>query len=156
MFAIKGEPGHFIKARCKVNVFEPLRSQVYASNEQIGEFWVSLIYKFLPLFCYNCGRLGHKAPQFKFLDLVGVEYYGPELSTNITGHRLDEQSKIPVHLLPTIPKSVWVNPGIKGIATGIAMEGSKSGDGAGGSSMQRAQGATGAVAAQIAWLEQGV
>ncbi|CAL1368301.1 unnamed protein product [Linum trigynum] len=113
VFAIKGEPSHFLKAKVKVNVFEPLRSQVYASNDQIGEFWVTLVYEFLPLFCYHCGRLGHKAPHCSFPDPEGEEHYGPELSTDIIGHRLDEQTKIPVHLLPAMHKTVWLNPAVK-------------------------------------------
>ncbi|CAL1394609.1 unnamed protein product [Linum trigynum] len=45
LFEIKGMPGYFIKVRLMINVNEPLRSQVYASNPVAGKFWVTLVYE---------------------------------------------------------------------------------------------------------------
>ncbi|CAL1379674.1 unnamed protein product [Linum trigynum] len=90
-YAVKGNPNHFIKAKTKINGYEPLCSQLFASNPVVGEFWVRLIYEFLPMYCYHCGRLGHMGKHCKFTAPTRIEHYGPGLSTNIAGHRVEER-----------------------------------------------------------------
>ncbi|CAL1375701.1 unnamed protein product [Linum trigynum] len=109
-FAIQGISGHFIKTKVLLDITQPLRSQLYASNPLVGEFWVTLVYEFLPLLCYHCGRLGHMAPNCVYPDPVGIEHYGPELSTDIIGYRVEEAAVVPFPLRQPAQSSVWVNP----------------------------------------------
>ncbi|CAL1355107.1 unnamed protein product [Linum trigynum] len=114
-YAMQGMPGHFIKAKVLVDILQTLRSQLYASNPLAGEFWVTLVYEFLPMLYYHCGRLGHIAPNFSFLDPIGIEHYGPELTTEVIGYRVEEAAFIPQLLRPPIQPSVWVNPHTSGV-----------------------------------------
>ncbi|CAL1399287.1 unnamed protein product [Linum trigynum] len=109
-FAIQGISGHFIKTKVLLDITQPLRSQLYASNPLVGEFWVTLVYEFLPLLCYHCGRLGHMAPNCVYPDPMGIEHYGPELSTDIIGYRVEEAAVVPFPLRQPAQSSVWVNP----------------------------------------------
>ncbi|CAL1400949.1 unnamed protein product [Linum trigynum] len=117
-FAIQGIPGHFIKTKVFLDVTQPLCSQVYVSNPLAGEFWVTLVYEFLPLLCYHCGRLGHTTPNCAYPDPVGIEHYGPELSTEIIGYRVEESAFVPLLLRQPTQSSVWVNPHIGGTTSG--------------------------------------
>ncbi|CAL1403232.1 unnamed protein product [Linum trigynum] len=109
LFGICGEFGNFIKTRVKLNVLQPLRSKLCARNEVAGEFWVYLIYEFLPLLCYHCGRLRHLEKNCSFPDPEGDEEYGPRMSTNVIDYRLNAE-------VPRLPKSVWINPNLEGAA----------------------------------------
>ncbi|CAI0558552.1 unnamed protein product [Linum tenue] len=115
LFGIKGESDQFVKARVKVNVLQPLRSQIWASNEVAGKFWVTFAYEFLPLFCFHCGRLGHMERNCVFPDPAGDERFGQEMATTEVGYRLKEETLKPAQYnYPPLPQSVWVNPKTKG------------------------------------------
>ncbi|CAL1370023.1 unnamed protein product [Linum trigynum] len=108
LFGIRGVPGHFVKTRVKLNVMEPLRSQLFASNPSVGKFWFTLVYEHLPLYCYHCGRFGHTGQNCEFPPPTGEEYFGPGLTTKESCHRLNEKL-VPIHGAP-LQKTVWVNP----------------------------------------------
>ncbi|CAL1353321.1 unnamed protein product [Linum trigynum] len=115
LFGVKGESDQFVKARVKINVLEPLRSQVWASNEVAGKFWVTFAYEFLPLFCFHCGRLGHMERNCVYPAPIGEERYSQEMATTEVGFRLNEETlKAAQFSAPLLPQSVWVNPKTKG------------------------------------------
>ncbi|CAL1408236.1 unnamed protein product [Linum trigynum] len=103
LFGTRGDLGYFVKARVRVNVELPLRTRLTASNPRLGQFRVVLRYERLPLFCFNCGRIGHAERACRFPRHEGNEVYGPELSTDPVGFRLDEATLLPI-------RSVWINP----------------------------------------------
>ncbi|CAL1389650.1 unnamed protein product [Linum trigynum] len=115
LFGIKGESDQFVKARVKINVLEPLRLQVWASNDVAGKFWVIFAYEFLPLFCFHCGRLGHMERNCVYPAPIGEERYSQEMATTEVGFRLNEETlKAAQFIAPPLPQSVWVNPKTKG------------------------------------------
>ncbi|CAL1383219.1 unnamed protein product [Linum trigynum] len=124
LFGIKGESDQFLKARVKINVLQPLRSQIWASNEVAGKFWVTFAYEFLPLFCFHCGRLGHMERNCVLPDPSGEERFSQEMVTTEVGFRLKEDTLKPAQFNPPpLPQSVWVNPKTKGkVAVGSATD----------------------------------
>ncbi|CAL1406434.1 unnamed protein product [Linum trigynum] len=107
LFGVRGDPGFFFKAKVLVDLEAPLRTRLYASNQIHGGFWINLNYERLPLFCYNCGRVGHAERQCEAARFQGNESYGASLLVEPASHRLDEQTLLPV-------RAVWVNPNAGG------------------------------------------
>ncbi|CAL1390019.1 unnamed protein product [Linum trigynum] len=59
VFVCSDTASNFIKVKALIDFSKPLRSQVLATNDEMGSFWICFKYEHLPSFCYNCGRVGH-------------------------------------------------------------------------------------------------
>ncbi|CAL1379681.1 unnamed protein product [Linum trigynum] len=103
LYGTRGDLGYFIKSRVRINIKLSLRTRLTASNPRLGEFRVVLKYERLPMFCFKCGRIGHGERICSFPRHQGNEVYGPELSTDPLGFRLDENTML-------LMRVVWLNP----------------------------------------------
>ncbi|CAL1363030.1 unnamed protein product [Linum trigynum] len=113
VFACKETGERFIKVRTLIDFSKPLRSQLYASNDDIGGFWVNLRYEYLPSLCYHCGRVGHSRRECSFDPPHGRERFGPHMSTKKVGRKVfEEEDEGPKFGGPR--RSVWVNRQISG------------------------------------------
>ncbi|CAL1361149.1 unnamed protein product [Linum trigynum] len=103
------DSGHrFIKIKALIDFSKPLRSQVMATNEETGEFWIRLKYEYLPSFFYRCGRVGHLRQDCSFDPPTRRERFGHHMSTKKLGRRVFEEEES-VTAFHGNPKSVWVN-----------------------------------------------
>ncbi|CAL1353130.1 unnamed protein product [Linum trigynum] len=96
----------FVKVKAVLDFSKPLRSQVLASNEEIGEFWIRFKYEFLPTLCYHCGRLGHSRPDCSFDPPSRTERFGNHMTTKKMGKKLREDGEDD-QFFPHQPASVW-------------------------------------------------
>ncbi|CAL1401873.1 unnamed protein product [Linum trigynum] len=98
----------FIKVHVLIDFTKPLRSQIKAVSDELGEFWVNFKYEYLPTFCYLCGRVGHAKLECNFAPPLGKERFGPHMSTRKLGRKIyiEEEEYLKFH---NASKSVWVN-----------------------------------------------
>ncbi|CAL1378174.1 unnamed protein product [Linum trigynum] len=98
----------FIKVKTLLDFSKPLRSQIMASNEETGGFWIRFKYEHLPSFCYNCGRVGHYRQGCTFDPPSRQEKYGPHMSTKKMGRKIFE-GDADDHQFRRHSHSVWIN-----------------------------------------------
>lgn len=53
------EGARAIKAKIKFDIESPILAGMYIGNENDGISWLDFRYENLPLFCFNCGQVGH-------------------------------------------------------------------------------------------------
>ncbi|CAL1355926.1 unnamed protein product [Linum trigynum] len=112
VFASHETGERFVKVRTVIDLTKPLRSQIMAVNDDTGCFWVSLKYRYLPSFCFNCGRVGHFINDCTFEPPAGKEKFGPHMSTKKLGIRLYD-SEDDAQQFRGKSKSVWVNMALR-------------------------------------------
>ncbi|CAL1399501.1 unnamed protein product [Linum trigynum] len=111
LFACSDTDQKFIKVKAMIDFSKPLRSQLMASNDETGAFWIRLKYEHLPSFCYHCGRVGHSRQACGFDPPSGTKRYGPHMTTKKMGRRIfDDEEEAPHYP----PRSVWINKEIRG------------------------------------------
>ncbi|CAL1395187.1 unnamed protein product [Linum trigynum] len=116
-----GQSDPFIKARVFIDAEAPLRSRLFAQNDNRGGFWTRLDYEYFPLFCFNCGRLGHGNATCSLPPPPpGSEIYSSSMSVHPHGILLDEVTFLPVGHL-AVPRRgrgrgrfTWVHPRNRG------------------------------------------
>ncbi|CAL1413582.1 unnamed protein product [Linum trigynum] len=99
---------NFVKVKTLVDFSKPLRSQIMATNDETGGFWIRLTYEFLPCFCFKCGRVGHARQTCCFDPPTRKERFGPHMSTKEMGRKVFDGDETRVQAA-RIPRSVWVN-----------------------------------------------
>jgi hypothetical protein len=83
-----------VKIKVSINTEEPIRTGMFIGNTRDGIKWVDFRYENLPMFCFNCGLVGHnedkcEAPT-QFLLEGGTNPRGPWLRSNIYGKRVHD------------------------------------------------------------------
>ncbi|CAL1397724.1 unnamed protein product [Linum trigynum] len=112
VFASNDTNEQFVKVRALIDFTKPLRSQIVAASEEIGNFWVNLKYEYLPTLCFHCGRVGHSKRACSFDPPAGQERFGPHMSTRKIGRRIYEQDDGHDNFRKN-PPSVWVNRNVQ-------------------------------------------
>jgi hypothetical protein len=84
-----------VKIKVSINTEEPIRTGMFIGNTRDGIKWVDFRYENLPMFCFNCGLVGHnedkcEAPT-QFLPEGGTNPRGPWLRSNIYGKRVHDK-----------------------------------------------------------------
>ncbi|CAL1406517.1 unnamed protein product [Linum trigynum] len=115
VFACKESGERFIKVRTIIDFANPLRSQLMATSDDTGCFWVNLKYEYLPSFCYHCGRVGHARRDCTFAPPNRKERFGPHMSMKKFGRKIyKEEDESMRNRGPR--QTVWVNRQINGPA----------------------------------------
>ncbi|CAL1355575.1 unnamed protein product [Linum trigynum] len=108
IFSCTDTASTFIKVKTLIDFSKPLRSQIWASNEETGSFSIGFKYEHLPSFCYNCGRVGHFRQSCVFDSPSRKERFGPHMTTKKMGRNIfdedDHNQGFSGH-----PNSVWIN-----------------------------------------------
>ncbi|CAL1400222.1 unnamed protein product [Linum trigynum] len=107
VFACQDTGSWFVKVKVLVDFTKPLRSQIMATNDDTGCFWVSLKYEYLPSFCYKCGRVSHSLRACTFDPPARKEKCGPHMATRKLGTRIydTEESNL---VFPRGANTVWI------------------------------------------------
>ncbi|KAF7822884.1 TMV resistance protein N-like [Senna tora] len=75
----------FARARVLIDIRSPLVAGFWVPRPGLAKVWVSVRYEKLNHFCFNCGRIGHKAKSCKSreraLSLDGKPLFGPWIGT---------------------------------------------------------------------------
>jgi hypothetical protein len=93
-----------LKIKVQFNISNPILPGMYIGNEKDGINWVDFRFENLPLFCFQCGLVGHSAEncedEAKKLPEGAVNPRGPWLRSNIYGKRVHEKKDHPFHSNP--------------------------------------------------------
>ncbi|CAI0470008.1 unnamed protein product [Linum tenue] len=108
IFSCTESASTFIKVKALIDFSKPLRSQIWASNEETGSFWIRFKYEHLPSFCYNCGRVGHFRQKCTFDPPSRKERFGPHMMTKKMGRKIFDAEE-PDQRFPGHHNSVWIN-----------------------------------------------
>ncbi|CAL1412785.1 unnamed protein product [Linum trigynum] len=112
IFSCTDTTNTFIKVKTLIDFSKPLRSQIWATNEETGSFWIRFKYEHLPSFCYNCGRVGHFRQNCMFDPPARKERFGPHMTTKKMGRKIfEEDDQMP--RLSGHPNSVWINSNVR-------------------------------------------
>lgn len=52
------DPNEFVRFKAEIDVAKPLVQGIHTKLIDVG-MWIPFTYEALPLFCYNCGKIGH-------------------------------------------------------------------------------------------------
>jgi hypothetical protein len=88
------QKARIVKIRVCINIDEPIRTGMFIGNTRDGINWVDFRYENLPLFCFNCGLIGHNKDKCEspaqILPEGGTNPRGPWLRSNIYGKRVHD------------------------------------------------------------------
>jgi hypothetical protein len=88
------QKARIVKIRVCINSAEPIRAGMYIGNTRDGINWVDFRYENLPMFCFNCGLVGHNEDKCdnptQIIPEGGTNNRGPWLRSNIYGKRVHE------------------------------------------------------------------
>jgi hypothetical protein len=88
------QKARIVKIRVCINIEEPIRSGMFIGNTKDGINWVDFRYENLPMFCFNCGLIGHNEDKceipIQILPEGGTNPRGPWLRSNIYGKKVHE------------------------------------------------------------------
>jgi hypothetical protein len=98
------QKARIVKIKVSINIEEPIRHGMFIGNTRDGINWVDFRYENLPMFCFNCGLIGHVQDNCAnpVLDLPegGVNPRGPWLRSSIFGKRVHENRDNRFHSNP--------------------------------------------------------
>jgi hypothetical protein len=93
-----------IKVKVEFNITNPILAGMYIGNINDDMNWVDFRYENLPLFCFQCGLIGHSfdncEDDSKKLPEGAVNPRGPWLRSNIYGKRVHEKKEHQFHSNP--------------------------------------------------------
>jgi hypothetical protein len=88
------QKARIIKIRVSINIEEPIRPGMFIGNPKDEINWVDFRYENLPMFCFNCGLVGHNEDKCEIPSLIlpeeGTNPRGPWLRSNIYGKRVHD------------------------------------------------------------------
>jgi hypothetical protein len=88
------QKSRIVKIRVCINSAEPIKAGMYIGNTRDGINWVDFRYENLPMFCFNCGLVGHNEDKCDYPTQIipegGMNNRGPWLRSNIYGKRVHE------------------------------------------------------------------
>ncbi|CAL1396327.1 unnamed protein product [Linum trigynum] len=108
VFSCSDTAQKFIKVKALIDFSKPLRSQIMATNDEMGGFWIRFKYEFLPSFCFKCGRVGHARQTCTFDPPTRNEKFGPHMSTKNMGRKIFDGEELR-NGSRRHQKSVWIN-----------------------------------------------
>jgi hypothetical protein len=88
------QKARIIKIKVCINIEEPIKPGMFIGNTRDEINWVDFRYENLPMFCFNCGLVGHNEDKCEnptqFIPEGGVNPRGPWLRSNIYGKRVHD------------------------------------------------------------------
>jgi hypothetical protein len=88
------QKARIVKIKVGINIEEPIRPGMFIGNIKDGINWVDFRYENLPMFCFNCGLVGHNEDKCEsptqILPEDGTNPRGPWLRSNFYGKRVHE------------------------------------------------------------------
>jgi hypothetical protein len=88
------QKARIIKIKVCINITEPIKPGMFIGNTNDGIKWVDFRYENLPMFCFNCGLVGHNEDKCDYpvqpIPEGGANPRGPWLRSNIYGKRVHD------------------------------------------------------------------
>jgi hypothetical protein len=98
------QKARIVKIKVCINIEEPIRPGMFIGNTKDGIQWVDFRYENLPMFCFNCGLVGHNEEKCEIPPQIqpegGTNPRGPWLRSNIYGKRVHENRDKRFHSNP--------------------------------------------------------
>jgi hypothetical protein len=98
------QKARIVKIKVCINIEEPIRPGMFIGNTRDGINWVDFRYENLPMFCFNCGLIGHNEDKCESPTLIlpegGTNPRGPWLRSNIYGKKVHENRDKRFHSNP--------------------------------------------------------
>jgi hypothetical protein len=88
------QKARIIKIKVYINIEEAIKPGMFICNTRDGIKWVDFRYENLPMFCFNCGLVGHNEDKCEMPTQIipegGANTRGPWLRSNIYGKRVHD------------------------------------------------------------------
>ncbi|KAK2451970.1 zinc knuckle (CCHC-type) family protein [Trifolium repens] len=98
------QKARIVKVKVCINIEEPIRPGMFIGNPKDGINWVDFRYENLPMFCFNCGLIGHNEDKcessFLHTPEGSTNLRGPWLRSNIYGKRVHDNRDKRFHSNP--------------------------------------------------------
>jgi hypothetical protein len=98
------QKARIVKVKVCINIEEPIRPGIFIGNPKDGINWVDFRYENLPMFCFNCGLVGHNEDKcessFLHTPEGSTNLRGPWLRSNIYGKRVHDNRDKRFHSNP--------------------------------------------------------
>jgi hypothetical protein len=89
------QKARIVKIKVNINVEDPIRPGMFIGNTKDGITWVDFRYENIPMFCFNCGLIGHTEDKCSYSTPNsaegGTNPIGPWLRSNIYGRRVNDK-----------------------------------------------------------------
>ncbi|MCH92169.1 DUF4283 domain protein, partial [Trifolium medium] len=89
------QQARIVKIKVLLNIEEPIRPGMFIGNPKDGITWVDFRYENMPMFCFDCGLVGHNEDNCISPTQAQPEGYvnprGPWLRSNIYGKRVNDK-----------------------------------------------------------------
>jgi hypothetical protein len=99
------DKARIVKIKVQINITEPIKPGIYIGNTKDGIQWIDFRYENLPMFCFNCGLVGHNEDNCSiskgYIEEGDINPRGPWLRSNSYGRRVNEKRDTRFHSNPT-------------------------------------------------------
>jgi hypothetical protein len=99
------DKARIVKIKVQINTSEPIQPGIYIGNTKDGIQWIDFRYENLPLFCFNCGLVGHNEDNCSvpkvYTEEGDINPRGPWLRANSYGRRVNEKRDPRFHSNPS-------------------------------------------------------
>jgi hypothetical protein len=89
------DKARIIKIKVQIDATQPIRPGIFIGNTKDGIKWVDFRYENLPLFCFQCGYIGHSENNCNSSDLAmeegGINPRGPWLRSTSYGRKVNDK-----------------------------------------------------------------
>jgi hypothetical protein len=89
------DKARIIKTKVQIDVTQPIRPGIYIGNTKDGIKWVDFRYENLPLFCFQCGHIGHGENHCNSTEPAmeegGINPRGPWLRATSYGRKFNDK-----------------------------------------------------------------
>jgi hypothetical protein len=89
------DKARIIKIKVQIDATQPIRPGMFIGNSKDGVKWVDFRYENLPLFCFQCGFIGHSENSCNRSDLAmeegGINPRGPWLRSTSYGRKVNDK-----------------------------------------------------------------
>jgi hypothetical protein len=99
------DKARIVKIKVQINTTKPIKPGMFIGNTKDGIQWVDFRYENLPMFCLNCGVIGHNEDNCPDLGIHieegGINPRGPWLRSNSYGRRVNDKRDTRFNSNPT-------------------------------------------------------
>jgi hypothetical protein len=89
------DKARIVKIKVQIDATQPIRPGIFIGNVKDGIKWVDFRYENLPLFCFQCGYIGHSENNCNNSDLAmeeeGINPRGPWLRSTSFGRKVNDK-----------------------------------------------------------------